>query len=268
MIKIGIVGVGTIGSELAKRCVTQFKDDVRLVGIVDADAERERAARKELRLTRKFTLKGLVEEADLVIEAASASSAYPIAKLAMSHGKDVMLMSAGGIVSHAKEIYRIAKEHRSCLYLPSGAISGLDGLKSASVGRVRSVQLTTRKAPRGLAGAPFIVKHKINLSRITKETLLFEGSVERAVEGFPQNINISATLSLAGIGPKKTRVRIFACPGLPVNIHEVEVEGEFGTFYTRTQNLPSEQNPKTSRLAILSAIATLKRILGNVKVGT
>ena len=268
MIKVGIVGVGTIGLELARRCVTTFKEDVRLVGVIDADHDRERAVRKELRLSRKYTLKQLVEAADLIIEAASASSAYPIAKQAMSQGKDVMLMSAGGIVRHQKEIYRIAKLHRTCLYLPSGAVAGIDALKSANVGTIKSVSLTTRKAPRGFIGAPYVVKNKINLDLITKDTLLFEGTVDKAVEGFPQNINISATLSMAGIGSKKTRVRIFACPGLPVHIHEVQVDGDFGSFVTRTQNLPSKNNPKTSRLAILSAIATLKRILGNVKIGT
>jgi len=268
MIKVGIVGVGTIGLELARQCVSSLKEDVRLVGIVDTNEPHERAVRKELGLARKHSLSTLIESADLIIEAASAAAAYEIARQAMSQGKDVMLMSAGGIIRKKAEIYRIAKAHRSCLYLPSGAVSGIDALKSANVGKIRSVQLTTRKNPRGFAGAPYIVKKKINLDLIKQETLLFSGTVDAAVEGFPQNINISAILSLAGIGPKKTRVRIYACPGLQVNIHEVQVEGDFGSFYTRTQNLPSKKNPKTSQLAILSAIATLKRILGNVKVGT
>ena len=90
----------------------------------------------------------------------------------------------------------------------------------------------------------------------------------QAVKGFPKNINVSATLSLVGLGAKKTKVRIIAAPQMLVNVHEVYVQGDFGSFYTRTENFPSEQNPKTSHLAILSAVATLERILRNVKIGT
>ena len=141
-------------------------------------------------------------------------------------------------------------------------------MKSAHIGKIQRVELTTRKAPIGFENAPFIKRKGIDLGNIMEETLLFEGSAEKAISGFPQNVNISATLSLAGLGPKKTHVRIYACPGLKSHIHELVVEGEFGSFYTRTMNVPSKNNPKTSHLAILSAIGTLKRILNNIKVGT
>jgi len=131
-----------------------------------------------------------------------------------------------------------------------------------------STSYVTRKAPRGFEGAPHVLRHRIDLKKIREETLLFEGPAWDAIEGFPQNINVSATLSLAGIGAHKTRVKIYACPGLRYLIHEVRVKGDFGELTTRTQNLPSESNPRTSRLAVLSAIATLRRILIHVKIGT
>ncbi|MBP9733832.1 MAG: DUF108 domain-containing protein [Candidatus Omnitrophica bacterium] len=268
MIRVGIVGAGTIGAELARNCVTTFREEVRLVGVVDADQARERLIRKELGLTRTFKLEQLVQQVDLLVEAASAASAYPIAKLALSHGKDVMIMSAGGLVNHELAIWKLAEEHRSCVYLPSGAIAGLDGLKCASIGKIRRVSLTTRKNPISFRGAPCIIKKKIDLNTIREETLLFDGTAEKAIEGFPQNINVSATLSMAGIGSKRTRVKIYACPGLTHHVHEVVIEGDFGSIYTRTQNLPSKKNPKTSHLAILSAVATLRRIFANVKIGT
>ena len=268
MIRVGIVGVGTIGSELANKCLTKFKDEVRLVGVVDTDIARERNVRKLLGIKRKYSLSQLIQTCDLIIEAASANSAYNITKQALSSGKDVMLLSAGGIIHKAKAIYRMAANHRCCVYLPSGAVSGIDGLKSANIGKINRVELTTRKPPVSLMTAPHVIRKKIDLNTIVGETLLFDGAAEKAIAGFPQNINISATLSMAGIGPKKTRVKIYACPGLQHHIHEVVVEGEFGSIYTRTQNLPSKKNPKTSHLAILSAVATLERILGNVKLGT
>ena len=268
MIKVGIIGVGTIGSELAKACVFLFKDEVRLVGVIDQNVMRESKVRKLCHLRRRYSLNELATASDLLIESAQSRSAYKIAILALSSGKDVMIMSTGGLIGHEKEIQKLARDHRCCLYIPSGAIAGVDALKSADIGRIQSVSLTTRKAPRGFKGAPWVIKRKINLDKIRKETLLFEGSARKAISGFPQNINISAALSMAGIGSSKTRVRVYACPGLRHHIHEVIVKGDFGTFYTKTKNHPSKNNPKTSRLAILSAIATLKRILNNVKIGT
>ena len=154
------------------------------------------------------------------------------------------------------------------VYIPSGALCGVDGLKSASVGRIDSVTLTTRKPPRGLEGAPYIKEKDIDLAGITGETVIFEGSVEDAIRGFPQNINVSAALSLAGLGAKKTRVKIVTSPSYTKNIHEVEIIGEAGRIFTRTENIPSKSNPKTSELAVFSAIATLSGITNTVRVGT
>jgi aspartate dehydrogenase len=98
--------------------------------------------------------------------------------------------------------------------------------------------------------------------------MIFEGSAEDAVKGFPQNVNVAAVLSLAGLGASRTLVRIMTAPDCAVNSHEIEVKGEFGRLLARTENVPSKTNPKTSALAIFSAIATLERIANSVKIGT
>jgi aspartate dehydrogenase len=147
-------------------------------------------------------------------------------------------------------------------------LCGIDGLKSASVGRIDSVTFTTRKPPKGLDGAPYITKNNIELSSIKEETVIFEGTADDAVKGFPQNVNVAAILSLAGLGKANTRVRIVTSPDYTKNIHEVEIKGESGNITTRTENLPSKVNPKTSQLAVFSAIATLEGIVKNVRIGT
>lgn len=268
MIKVGIIGVGAIGRELVKSCLGTFRGDVRLVGVVDKNARREREIRKDFGLKDRFTRHALIQECDLVIESASASAAYEIAQEALSQGKDVMLMSAGGVLDRMRELGRLAREHHALVHIPSGAIAGLDGLKSAHAGRVSRVELITRKSPASLKGAPYLVRRRIPLDRIRREKLVFEGSAQEAVKGFPQNINIAATLSLAGLGPRKTRVKIYACPKLKENVHEIFIRGGFGSIHARVENRRSRQNPKTSQLAVLSAIATLRRILDHVKVGT
>jgi aspartate dehydrogenase len=141
-------------------------------------------------------------------------------------------------------------------------------LKSSATGRIDSVTLTTRKPPRGLEGAPYLKERGIDVSAIKDETMIFEGSAEDAVKGFPQNVNVAAVLSLAGLGASRTLVRIMTAPDCAVNSHEIEVKGEFGRLLARTENVPSKTNPKTSALAIFSAIATLERIANSVKIGT
>ena len=269
MIKVGIIGCGTIGTELAFACHKKFNDEVTLEAVSDIDLGRARKLQNKLRPKPKIVSSdALIKRCDLVIEAASKQAAYEVAKKAISLGKDVMIMSVGGLLGKEKEIFNLARAHRSCLYLPSGGVVGIDGLKAARIGKIHRVTLTTRKPPQGFEDAPYVVKHGINLKKLKEEKVLFEGNAAQAVKGFPKNINVSATLSLVGLGAKKTKVRIIAAPQMLVNVHEVYVQGDFGSFYTRTENFPSEANPKTSHLAILSAVATLERILRNVKIGT
>jgi aspartate dehydrogenase len=207
----------------------------------------------------------LIKRCDIIVEAASAAVSADILGRCIAKKKDVLIMSVGGLIGK-KELLKKAVKSR--VYIPSGAICGIDGLKSASAGRIDSVTLTTRKPIRGLKGAPYLKEKGMDLDAIKGETVVFEGSASDAVKGFPQNVNVSAVLSLAGIGGAKTKVRIVTSPSYDKNIHEIEITGNFGRLTTRAENVPSKTNPKTSELAILSAIATLKAIASSVRIGT
>jgi aspartate dehydrogenase len=143
----------------------------------------------------------------------------------------------------------------------------LDGIKSAR-DEIERVMIRTIKPPKSLEGAPFFKKRHIELSKIRKPTIIYEGSAEEAARLFPSNINVAASLSLAGIGPRRTKVQIIADPNIKCNVHEITAEGRFGVLKTRAENVPSPDNPKTSYLAALSAIATLKKITEPIQVGT
>jgi aspartate dehydrogenase len=181
-----------------------------------------------------------------------------------------MILSVGALADEElrRRIEDLATDNSCKVYIPSGAIVGLDGLKSASIGEIHSATITTRKPPRGLAGAPFVIRNNIDLDRINVPTVLFEGPASEAVKAFPANVNVAATLSVAGIGFKKTEVRVIADPTITRNIHEITVVGSFGEFTTKVENVPSPSNPKSSYLAQLSAIATLKKISSPFQVGT
>lgn len=266
-IKAGIIGCGAIGGVIAEAILNRFACSVELLGVCDADENKARALIGRFNAKAKNMQKEeLIDKCGLVIEAAAAGVSYEIAKEALIAGKNVIIMSTGGLLGRP-DIFEIAKKSSGKLYLPSGAIAGLDGLKSAMIAGVRSATLTTRKPPEGLKGAPYIREKNVDLDSIKKETVIFEGTAEEAVKGFPQNVNVSATLSLCGIGPKNTKVRIVTSPDYAANIHEVEIEGDFGRLKTVTQNVPMPSNPKTSYLAALSAIAVIDDMVNSVRIG-
>ncbi|MBN3038957.1 MAG: aspartate dehydrogenase [Candidatus Omnitrophica bacterium] len=268
-IKIGIVGCGTIGSQLALAIEKRFADQATLLALFDIDKDKAIELKKSCSSDPKIvTQEALIATCDLIIEAASVQASYDVAKKALAKGKDVMIMSSGGILEKAAEIFELARKSNCRIYLPSGALCGLDAVKSAAMAKVNRATLTTRKPPKGLAGAPYLKEKEIDLSLITQETVIFEGNALAAIKGFPKNVNVCAALSLAGIGAEKTIVKIITSPEYKANMHEIQLEGDFGKLLARTENVASPNNPKTSYLASLSAIATLDNILGSVKIGT
>jgi aspartate dehydrogenase len=268
--KIGIIGCGAIGSFLAKKISTDLKPVCRLWALSDID--KEKAERLSKALNPKPLITGfdmIIGKSDIVIEAASASASLDIARRALKKKKTVFIMSSGGILNNANELFCLAKKNKARIILPSGAVCGLDGIKSAAIGGIHKACLTTKKPPRGLMGAPFIEKNRINLNSITGETLIFEGTADEAVKAFPKNINVSALLSIAGIGAKKTTVKIITSPEYMVNTHEIEIEGDFGRIITVTENMACADNPKTSFLACLSVLSALKQVLcDSVRIGS
>lgn len=269
-LKIGIVGCGAIGSSLAKEIVTNLRSCAALVAIYDIRPEKARALSKQLTKKVKLCardLDALIKKSDLVIEASSAKAAWQIAQRSLSCGRKVMIMSVGGVVDHAQELFNLAVRKKTRVYFPSGAISGIDALKAANIAGIRRVVLTTRKNPKAFKGVEYVEKN-FKLSGLRKEKVLFSGKAARAVRYFPQNINVAAVLGLAAIGMRKTQVRIIADPRLKRNIHEVLIESKAAKIFTRTENVLHPQNPRTSFLAVLSAIAVLRGILQPVKIGT
>lgn len=267
-IKVGLIGCGTIGTQIALACQSRLSASLELFAVCDIDKDKAYFLKSRLKKkARILNLDDIIEKSDLVVEAASAAISGKVVEECIRRRKDCLVMSVGGLLGREKMLSMAGKKGVK-VYIPSGALCGIDALKAASIGRIDSVRLTTIKPPKGLEGAPYLKENRIDMSDISGEKVVFEGSAQDAVRGFPKNVNVSAVLSLAGIGAKNTRVRIVASPNSSRNIHEVEIRGDCGTIFTRTENLPSEANPKTSRLAVFSAIAALEGIVNGVKIGT
>lgn len=268
-IKIGIIGCGVIGSHVALSAADIFPGKARVTALCDIESSKAETLAKKIRPQPEISpIDQLIDKSDIIVEAATGKVAREVSRKALRAGKKILIMSVGGLIEEFEQLKKIAQDTGGTLFIPSGALSGLDAVKAACQARVESVTITTRKAPRSIEGAPYIVENQIDLDKIKEPTVIFEGTALEAVKGFPKNINVAAALSLAGVGPARTRVRIECSPDYTTNSHEIEIIGEFGRAVCRTDNLPSPQNPKTSYLAVLSAVATLKAIISPAKVGT
>lgn len=260
--KVGIIGCGFIGTEVAEF----FEKDkyFSLIGVNDIDKNKANELAKKLKSSPKFMdFDDLIAESDLIIESATKDVINGILsdKNLDKKNKKLLIMSTGGLINNLDLLNKI----KNCeILLPSGAIAGLDAIKSVS-GKIESLTLTTTKPAISLEGAPYIINNKINLSELKDKKVIFEGNLKEAIMGFPQNINVAATLSLASKF-ENIKIKILADPSTKFNTHEIEAVGDFGIIKTTTQNLPSK-NPKTSYLALLSAIQAIKNLKGNVKVG-
>ncbi|HZP38256.1 MAG TPA: aspartate dehydrogenase [Methylomirabilota bacterium] len=258
MLKVGIVGMGVIGHRIAE-ALTRGIPGTALTGV--SVRRPESAAGYPA-----VALEDLIERSDLIVEAATQAALREFGPAVLSAGRHLMVLSVGALVGVLDEWATLAEKHGARILVPSGAIAGLDGVKGAREGRITAVTMETRKPPRGLAGAPYIEERRIDLGAITRETLIFEGPATEAVRGFPANVNVVAALSLAGIGPERTRIKLYAVPGQARNQHRITVEGDFGLLRFEVENVPSE-NPRTGRLSYLSAIAMLREMGAAVRVG-
>ncbi len=266
-LKIGLLGCGTINSFIAKRLDSW--PEVELAAIADCDLSKAAELAESSSSTPQIlSTEELIHQVDLVVEAAVKDVVPALIDAVIKQGKSALIMSLGGILNLSESQWQALTAYKGRIYLPSGAIAGIDAIKAAKHGTLSSVTITSRKPPAGLQGAPYLVEHNLDIGSITEPMVVFKGAACEAVAGFPKNVNVAAALSLAGLGPHKTKVRIIADPHIKTNTHEIEASGDFGRIITRTENLPSPDNPKTSYLAALSALATLDRIINPIQLGS
>jgi aspartate dehydrogenase len=263
--RIGIVGLGTIGRAVARTLADGFPGAC-LAGATTRDAARGAAFLAGLPgAPPLLPLARLIEASDLVVEAATQDALAELARPVLEAGRDLLLLSVGGLLAHP-EWTEWAAARGARIHVPSAAIAGLDGLKGAAVdGHLEAVMMESRKPPRGLAGAPGVAG--LDLGRLTAATVVFEGTAREACRAFPANVNVVAAVSLAGLGPERTRIRVVADPAIQRNRHTVVAEGAFGRLRVEIENVPSE-NPRTGKLSYLSTIAYLRDLGAPLHVGT
>jgi len=265
-IRVAVAGLGAVGTKIAETL------DRGVPGCVLAavSARNKQAAAKRLSsLTRPVPVADidrLEPLADIVVECAPADLLPRVAEPFLHAGKTVIVLSAGAILAH-EWLIELAREHGGQIVVPSGALLGLDAVTAAAEGTIRSVRMVTRKPVRGLIGAPYLTERNIVIDNIVEPLRVFQGTPREAAIGFPANLNVSVALALAGIGPDRTSLEIWADPGLNRNLHYIEVDADSASFSMSIENIPTD-NPKTGRITALSVIAYLRKLSAPLRVGS
>lgn len=275
--EIAIIGCGVIGSELAQNIDNKTIPNCLLSIIFDIDPNKSKIVYDKIKNKpilfsnfKEFIDAPQFKKIDLVIEAASINAASSYVIEILKKGKDIMIMSIGVFSDYNfyKDILHFLTSKSNNVFLPSGAIGGIDIIRSVK-NQIESITLVTTKNNRSLKGAPFFFNNKVNIDEINKKQIIFDGNAVDAIKQFPSNVNVAALISLAGIGFKRTNVKVVVDPDTSNNIHEIQVKWKFGEFTIKISNKPSLENPKTSYLAILSATECLRSICTHdLKIGS
>ena len=263
--RVAVVGLGPIGRKVVE-ALDKGIDGLVLTAVSVQEPAKHQAFLAGLKQPPAILpIDGLAEVADMVIECAPSKLVRSIVAPFVSRGKTAVVLSAGALLEN-EDLIALAKENGGQIVVPTGALIGLDAMTAAAEGKILSVRMVTRKPVTGLAGAPYLVQNNIDIERITEPLRIFEGSAREAAKGFPANLNVAVALSLAGLGPDRTTLEIWADPALTRNVHRVEVESDSARFSMSIENIPSE-NPKTGRITALSVIAYLRKQRSALRVG-
>lgn len=256
---IGLIGAGAIANFLLEKLNGDQGENLRIKSILVRDKEKYRSIESNFQVKLFTNLDAfLSSDIDIVVEAADIQAVKSLVPSVLKE-KDVVLISIGALADGEllEEISELAQAYKKQVHLPSGAIGGLDLLQNAhALGTVTSVSLTTRKPASSL-----IEEH------IDEAKVVFEGKALDAIKLFPKNMNVAIVLALAGLGMEKTRVCLVADPNIEKNVHSVEVAGDFGEATFTITNNPLPENPKSSYLAAMSILGTLKRLDGKLRIG-
>src|SRR3984893_14117837 len=264
--RVAIAGLGAIGRALARRLADG------LPGLVLACAATRDQEKAQAWLGAQRIACPLVEpeafpaRADIAVECAPPAARERICRPMLEAGKKVMVLSAGALLPRP-ELVELAKARGGQIIVPTGALLGLHAVTAAAEGRIHSGRMITRKPPGGLAGAPYLEANGISVEGLKAPKRVFAGTARDGAAGFPANVNVAAALSLAGIGPDRTLMEIWADPSVERNCHTIEIDSDSAHFTLSIENVPSE-NPRTGRITALSVVAALRKLTTALRVGT
>lgn len=265
-LNVGIAGLGAVGLDVAKRLIAGIPG-LKLVAVAVRDADKARRALPQVGdniPVRKAT--ELADDCDVVVECLPPALFREVAISAIDKGRIFMPLSVAQLLENDDLIER-ARLKGARILVPTGALIGLDAVRAAAEGTIHSVKMVTRKPPPGLEGAPYLRDQGISVSGLKEPLKVFDGTAREGARGFPTNVNVAAALSLAGIGPDRTQLEIWADPTVTRNTHTITVDADTARFTMTIENIPSD-NPRTGKSVAPSTVAALRALVSELKVGT
>ncbi len=266
-LRVGLAGLGGVGLEVARKLIDGKIEGMMLAAVAVRDADKARRNLPQLGdMIALRTYAALADDCDIVVECLPPEYFRAIAVSAIDKGRIFMPLSVAQLLDNWDLVAR-AKEKGARVLVPTGALIGLDAVRAAAEGDIKSVTMITRKPPAGLDGAPYLVANNISVKNLDKPLKVFDGTAREGARGFPANVNVAAALSLAGVGPDRTRLEIWADPTITRNTHRIEVESDVARFSMSIEGVPSA-NPRTGKIVALSTVAALRGLVSELKVGT
>ena len=266
-LNIGIAGFGTIGSVVAQR----LAGDIPGMTLAAVSAGRKDVAEQRLAslgLSAPVVSPAeLAQLCDVIVECAPTPAFRSIADPAMAAGRVLLTVSGAALLDHPDLIDR-AKAGGGRIILATGALLGFDAVRAAAEGQIHSVRMVTRKPPRSLKTAKYVVENGIDLENLDAPLRLFAGTAREGARAFPANVNVAAALGLAGVGPDRTELEIWADPTKTRNCHRIEVDADSARLALEIENVPTDENPGTGRITALSLIAALRGMTAPLRVGS
>jgi aspartate dehydrogenase len=266
-IRIAIGGLGAIGKALARRLAEGTVPGVVLSAVSAKNHDKAREFINTLpHPVPVLEMNQLEPMADIVVECAPAAILGDVIGPFLRARKKAIVLSVGAILFRP-DLIELARQSGGTILVPTGALIGLDAVVAAAEGQIHSARMVTRKPPNGLSGAPYLIEHGISMEGLTEPLKVFTGNAKEAAKGFPANLNVVVALALAGIGPDRTMLEIWADPTVVRNTHTITVDSDSAKFTMTMENIPSE-NPKTGRIVAQSVTALLRKMTSTFVVGT
>lgn len=258
--KIGLIGYGGIGTTIARwieQAGNAENSELTVVlvkpELLDTNDDSAPSGTKFVSTIKEF----LAEVPDIVVECAGHTAVQQYAKQVLDSGTDFVVISAGALADTQlhESLDHSAAVSKATLYVPAGALAGIDGLRAARVAGISRVTYTGRKPPSAWMQTP--AEQLVDLDNLQGATTIFSGNAREAALQYPKNSNVAAIIALAGIGFDKTEVKLIADEQVTENQHAIDVESDTGVIHIEMSGKTLPDNVKTSALAAYSAIKCL-----------
>lgn len=259
MLHIAMIGCGAISTGVME--LLKNDPEVRFDTVIVHREGLEAARRVLSSLVPEATVVSCLDDRamrpDLLIECAGHQAIEEHIFAALERGIPCMIVSVGALSEPgmAMRLEAAAKQGKTQVQLLSGAIGAIDALSAARIGGLDSVVYTGCKPPLAWKNTP--AEALLDLDALDTATVIFDGTARDAARLYPKNANVAATLSLAGLGFDRTKVRLLADPTVTENVHRVVAKGAFGEFELTMRGKPLAANPKTSALTVFCVVRAL-----------